>query len=101
MIKVNNDAKWGRKSNQDVRKEVVKEIASRYGLMVTRQQVLEYKQSTNRPITDVSFIFKLRRYKTGIRATYTLQSLVVQDPTDSSVSDNMESPAQENSLVSP
>jgi len=80
MIKLNNNAKWGR--NPAERQALVTELVGAYGAIVTRPQVLQFLKATNRTVNSVSWLLNGTVYRAG-RGQYSLNTLIL--PEDNSV----------------
>lgn len=77
MIKLNDNAKWGR--NPAERKQLVTELYTKYGIIVSRKQVMDFIESTGRTIKHVAWLVNRTSYRCG-RGEYTLKSLIIENP---------------------
>lgn len=66
---------WGR--NPNARQEIVVSLLTTFGVIVTRQQVLDHAQSIGREYNDVTWLLNNRLFRAG-RGQYTLQPLLAQ-----------------------
>lgn len=77
-VQVRNDVKLGR--NPDARRQLVVELVTRMGPIVTRKQILSFVQETGRTHNDVTWLLNDRQFRAS-RGQYTLQPLLVETVT--------------------
>ena len=77
-VKVRDDVKLGR--NADARRQLIVELVTQLGPVVTRKQVVSFIQATGRTRNDVSWLLNDRQYRAS-RGQYTLQPLLVETTT--------------------
>lgn len=82
-LNVTNHKLWGR--HPDRRQQLVTELVTQLGPVVTRKQVLAFCESTGRVLNDVTWLLNNKTFRAS-RGQYTLQPLLAETV---SASDNL------------
>lgn len=77
-VRVRSDVKLGR--NADARRQLIVELVTQLGPVVTRKQVVSFVQSTGRTHNDVTWLLNDKQFRAS-RGQYTLQPLLVDTTT--------------------
>lgn len=77
-LRVTESTLWGRKPN--ARQALVQELIERFGVVVTRKQVMHFLTSNGRDQTEVNWLFNNRLFRAA-RGQYTLQPLIADGET--------------------
>ena len=77
-LKVTDHRLWGR--NPSARQTLVQELVEKFGVIVTRKQVMHFLTSQGREQTEVNWLFNNRMFRAA-RGQYTLQPLIVDGDT--------------------